>query len=46
MKHIIIEDGIAGATAAKTIREEDEEADITMFTDESEPVYTDIPGSF
>ncbi|PSH01773.1 MAG: NADH oxidase [Nanohaloarchaea archaeon SW_10_44_10] len=42
MKHIIIGDGIAGATAAKTIREEDEEADITVITDESEPLYNRI----
>jgi len=41
-KFLIIGDGVAGATAAKTIREEDEEAEIKVFTDESEPLYNRI----
>lgn len=39
---VIIGDGIAGATAAETIREKDEEADVHVFTDESEPLYNRI----
>lgn len=42
MKHIIIGDGIAGATAAETIRKQDDDADIHVFTDESEPLYNRI----
>ncbi len=41
-KYLIIGDGIAGATAAKTIRENDEDADIKVFTDDSEPLYNRI----
>ncbi len=41
-KHIIIGDGVAGATAAEIIREENEDADIKIFTDESEPLYNRI----
>jgi NAD(P)H-nitrite reductase large subunit len=41
-KFVIIGDGNAGATAAETLREEDEGADITVLTDESEPLYNRI----
>lgn len=41
-KYVIIGDGVAGATAAETIRNEDAEADIKIFTDESEPLYSRI----
>ncbi len=41
-RYIIIGDGNAGATAAETIREEDGDADIKVFTDESEPLYNRI----
>ena len=41
-KHVIIGDGIAGANAAETIRKHDEEAEIHVFTDESEPLYNRI----
>lgn len=42
MKYLIIGDGIAGASAAEEIRNEDEEAEIHVFTDESEPLYSRI----
>ena len=42
MEHLIIGDGVAGATAAGKIREKDEEASIRVFTDESEPLYNRI----
>jgi NAD(P)H-nitrite reductase large subunit len=42
MKYVIIGDGIAGATAAEEIRNKDEEAEIKVFTDESEPLYNRI----
>jgi NAD(P)H-nitrite reductase large subunit len=42
MKYVIIGDGIAGATAAETIRKQDEDAEIRIFTDESEPLYNRI----
>ncbi len=42
MEFVIIGDGIAGATAAETLRKEDEEASIKIFTDESEPLYNRI----
>ncbi|MFT4892456.1 MAG: NAD(P)H-nitrite reductase large subunit [Candidatus Nanohaloarchaea archaeon] len=42
MKHVIIGDGIAGATAAEEVREHDEEAEIKIFTEESEPLYNRI----
>ncbi|MFB6114710.1 MAG: FAD-dependent oxidoreductase, partial [Candidatus Nanohalobium sp.] len=38
-KHIVIGDGIAGATAAENIRDEEEDAEIAVFTDEDEPLY-------
>ncbi|WP_414837809.1 NAD(P)/FAD-dependent oxidoreductase [Candidatus Nanosalina sp. VS9-1] len=41
-KFVVIGDGNAGATAAKKLREEDEEAEITVLTDESEPLYNRI----
>ena len=41
-KHVIIGDGVAGATAAETIRKRDEDADIEVFTDDSEPLYNRI----
>ena len=40
--YVIIGDGIAGATAAETLREEDEDAEITVITDEPEPLYNRI----
>ncbi|MEF8830542.1 MAG: FAD-dependent oxidoreductase [Halobacteriales archaeon] len=40
--HVIIGDGIAGSTAAETIREESPDADITVITDEGEPLYNRI----
>ncbi len=39
---VIIGDGIAGSTAAEAIREFDPEADITVITDEGEPLYNRI----
>ena len=41
-KFVIIGDGNAGATAAQKIREENEEAEVTVLTDESEPLYNRI----
>lgn len=41
-KHVIIGDGAAGAKAAETVREEDEDAEITIITDDSEPLYNRI----
>ena len=41
-KFVIIGDGNAGATAAREIREINEEAEIKIFTDESEPLYNRI----
>jgi len=41
-KYVIIGDGIAGATASETIREEDEDAEITIFTDEDTALYNRI----
>jgi NAD(P)H-nitrite reductase large subunit len=40
--HVIIGDGIAGSSAAETIREEDPEADVTVITDEGEALYNRI----
>jgi NAD(P)H-nitrite reductase large subunit len=40
--HVIIGDGIAGSSAAETIREEDPDADITVITDEGESLYNRI----
>ncbi len=41
-KHVIIGDGIAGATAAETIREEEEDAEIVVLTDEENALYNRI----
>jgi NAD(P)H-nitrite reductase large subunit len=41
-EYVIIGDGIAGATAAKTLREGDEDATITVITDEPEALYNRI----
>lgn len=38
----ILGDGIAGSTAAESIRERDPDADITVITDEGEPLYNRI----
>jgi len=40
--HVIIGDGIAGSSAAETIREEDPDASITVITDEGEALYNRI----
>ena len=40
--HVIVGDGIAGSSAAETIREEDPEADVTVLTDEGEALYNRI----
>jgi NAD(P)H-nitrite reductase large subunit len=40
--HVIVGDGIAGSSAAETIREEDPDADITVITDEGETLYNRI----
>ena len=40
--HIIVGDGIAGSSAAETIRETDPEADVTVITDEGEALYNRI----
>ena len=40
--YVIIGDGIAGATAAETLHEENEDAEITVITDEPEPLYNRI----
>jgi len=40
--HVIIGDGIAGSSAAETIREADPDADITVITDEGETLYNRI----
>lgn len=39
---VIVGDGIAGSSAAETIRERRPEADITVLTDEGEPLYNRI----
>ncbi|MDY6779780.1 MAG: FAD-dependent oxidoreductase [Halobacteria archaeon] len=43
-EYVIIGDGIAGATAAETLRDElgPDEAEITVITDEAEPLYNRI----
>ena len=41
-KYIIIGDGIAGATAAETIRDGSEDAEIRVFTDEDTALYNRI----
>ena len=40
--HVIVGDGIAGSSAAEAIREADPEAEITVITDEGEPLYNRI----
>ena len=40
--YVIIGDGIAGSSAAETLREADPDADITIITDEGEPLYNRI----
>mgnify|MGYP000123666579 FL=1 len=40
--HVILGDGIAGSSAAETIREADPDADVTIITDEGEPLYNRI----
>ena len=40
--YVIIGDGIAGSSAAETLREEAPDADITVLTDEGEPLYNRI----
>jgi len=40
--YVILGDGVAGSSAAETIREEDPDADITIVTDEGEPLYNRI----
>ncbi len=40
--HVIIGDGIAGASAAETIREADPDAEITVVTEEGEALYNRI----
>ncbi|WP_284014410.1 NAD(P)/FAD-dependent oxidoreductase [Halobaculum litoreum] len=39
---VIIGDGIAGSSAAETLREEEPDADITVITDEGEALYNRI----
>ncbi|HWG90382.1 MAG TPA: FAD-dependent oxidoreductase [Candidatus Thermoplasmatota archaeon] len=41
-KYLIIGDGIAGATAAETLRSHDAESEITMLTTEGEPLYNRV----
>jgi NAD(P)H-nitrite reductase large subunit len=40
--YVIIGDGVAGSSAAETLREEAPDADITVITDEGEPLYNRI----
>ena len=40
--YVIIGDGISGSSAAETLREEAPEADISVITDEGEPLYNRI----
>ena len=40
--HVIIGDGIAGSSAAETIRETDPNADVTVITEEGEALYNRI----
>jgi len=40
--HVIIGDGIAGSSAAETIREADPEANVTVITEEGEALYNRI----
>ena len=41
-EYLIIGDGVAGSSAAETLREEDPDADIAVLTDEGEPLYNRI----
>ncbi|MFC6716612.1 NAD(P)/FAD-dependent oxidoreductase [Natrialbaceae archaeon GCM10025810] len=41
-EYVIIGDGISGSSAAETLREEDPESNITVITDEGEPLYNRI----
>ncbi|ERH10308.1 MAG: NAD(P)H-nitrite reductase [halophilic archaeon J07HX64] len=40
--HVIVGDGIAGSSAAETLREADPDANITVITDEGEALYNRI----
>jgi len=40
--YVIIGDGVAGGSAAETVREEDPDAEITIVTEEGEPLYNRI----
>jgi NAD(P)H-nitrite reductase large subunit len=40
--HVIVGDGIAGSSAAETIREADPDAEVTVITDEGEALYNRI----
>ena len=40
--YVVIGDGIAGSSAAESLRANDPEADITVLTDEGEPLYNRI----
>ncbi len=40
--HVIVGDGIAGSSAAETLREENPDADVTVITDEGEALYNRI----
>jgi NAD(P)H-nitrite reductase large subunit len=40
--YVIVGDGIAGSSAAETLREENPEADVTVITDEGEALYNRI----
>src|SRR6056297_1039922 len=42
MSYVIVGDGIAGSSAAETIRQEDVESDVTVITDEGEALYNRI----
>lgn len=42
LRYVIIGDGIAGATAAETLRANDAEASITILTSEGEPLYNRV----
>ena len=41
-KYVIIGDGIAGASAAETLRANDADASVTMITAEGEPLYNRV----
>ncbi|QFU82621.1 NAD(P)/FAD-dependent oxidoreductase [Natronorubrum aibiense] len=41
-QYVIIGDGISGSSAAETLREKDPDAQITVITDEGEPLYNRI----